>query len=377
MSEINEHSVPEQSAYVCGGGVSLADYPPPPATSGQILLNLLRSPNIAGRLWLQQQFERGATSTAAVTPGVAAGLLRAEGGATGFVLCTVGNGPRYSLMPYRGGKEAVAEAALIVSCLGARPAASTCFLSGWSAQEAAASPLTEFVSGVVEACAVLGSPLVAGNAFFHDNVLSEAALSTPVITVLGLLGAGAGGGGDGSHFASDGDTVVLLGDAVPQMDGSEYQRRWFGRTEGIIPDVDLRAEAGLQRVVREAGSTGCVRSVRTCGRGGLAVALAECCLGGLGVRLNLDRIPGAAPAYGGVRTDVALFGEVATRVVASLAPERLGELESLCAAGEVPLIVLGRVGGDSLAFEIRGEQVGVAVTALREAYVPGMTEAGG
>ncbi len=372
MTEMHEQTPSGRSVQACGGGASLEDYPPPPATSGEILLGLLSSPNIAGWRWLQEQPERGAASAVS---GIDAGLLSADGGRPGIVLCTVGTGPRCSLSPYRGGKEAVAEAALTVSCLGATPVASTYYLSGPSPRQGAvALPLADIVSGVVESCTALGSPPAAGDAFFTNDVPGEPGLLSLVTTVLGLLGGTARGGG--AHFAREGDTVVLLGDAIPQIDGSEYQRRWFGRMEGIIPDVDLRVEANLQQVVREAVATGVVRSARSCGRGGLAVALAECCLGGMGVRLNLDRIPGAAPAYGGARADVALFGEAATRAVLSLAPERVDDLERLCAAGEIPLIALGHVGGDSLAFEIRGEQVGVAVLALQEVRTWGLTEAG-
>lgn len=373
MPEMHEHPVPGESVHACGGGVSLADYPPPPASSGEILLGLLRSPNIAGRRWLRQQLGRQSVPAAAAPQGAGAGVLRGEADAANLVLCTVGNGARCSLSPYRGGKEAVAEAALAVSCAGATPAASTCFLAGWSRQGAAASSFEDIVSGAVEACTALGSPPVAGDALLAEEVLTEAGLPTLVVTMLGRLA------GDvptaGSYFQQEGDTVVLLGGAVPQIDGSEYQRRWFGRMEGIIPDVDLRLEAGLQRVVRQAAVSGVARSARSCGRGGLAVALADCCLGGLGVRLNLDRIPGAAPAYGGARTDVALFGEAATRAVLSVAPEHLEGLEGLCAGGEVSMTVLGRVGGDSLTYEIRGEQVGVAVAALQEACAVGSMKA--
>ena len=56
--------------------------------------------------------------------------------------------------------------------------------------------------------------------------------------------------------AATGDVVLLLGDAAPALDGSEYQKRWYGRVEGRIPDVDLAAEVALQGLLREAIADG-------------------------------------------------------------------------------------------------------------------------
>ena len=67
-----------------------------------------------------------------------------------------------------------------------------------------------------------------------------------------------------SAFKDEGDVVYLLGDAAPALDGSEYQKRWFGgpkgRPAGRIPDVDLAAEVALQALVREAIAARLLRS---------------------------------------------------------------------------------------------------------------------
>ena len=100
-------------------------------------------------------------------------------------------------------------------------------------------------------------------------------------------------------------------------------------------------EADFETVCRRAATDGVLSSAHDCSDGGLAVALAESCIaGGLGLR-------GTFSATG--RWDAALFGERQSRIVVSVSPDRLQHLERACAAEGVPLAVIGRVGGESLA----------------------------
>jgi phosphoribosylformylglycinamidine synthase len=69
----------------------------------------------------------------------------------------------------------------------------------------------------------------------------------------------------------------------------------------------------------------------------VAIALAECAiLGGHGFAVTLD---GDMPPH------VLLFGESASRVVVSVAPEREGSLRGLAATRGVPFRRLGETGG--------------------------------
>ena len=106
------------------------------------------------------------------------------------------------------------------------------------------------------------------------------------------------------------------------------------------PVLDLELEARVQRACRRLIREGIARSAHDCSDGGLAVTLAECCIaGGLGLR-------GTAELSG--RWDAALFGELQSRIVVSLAPGRLPDLEGVCMEESVPWMGLGEVGGDSL-----------------------------
>src|SRR5665811_374863 len=170
-------------------------------------------------------------------------------------------------------------------------------------------------------------------------------------------------------FLGEGDVIFFLGDAPPVLDGSEYQKRWFGRVEGRIPDVDLEAEVLLQGVLRRAIADGMIRSAHDCSDGGLGVCLAECCLAaGIGARVDLHGLPGLDLT----RSDITLFGETPTRVVVSVDSGVAKGFRSLCAGAELPCRDIGRVSGDALAIRVGAEEIDVPLPALREAHGRGL-----
>jgi phosphoribosylformylglycinamidine synthase len=123
-------------------------------------------------------------------------------------------------------------------------------------------------------------------------------------------------------------------------------------------------EKRVQGCCLEAIRDGIVSSAHDCSDGGLAIALAESCIaGGVGFRgkLNLER-----------RLDAALFGEGQSRVVVSVSPEQMKELEKIAAEHEMPLERLGLVGGDR--FLIKG-LVDLPLKEVEKAWREGLEQA--
>ena len=388
-----------------------ASYPPPEATLNEILLDLVGSPNIASRRWVWEQYDHQVQLNTVVLPGGDAALLRVKETGAGLAVCTDGNGRHTYLDPYRGGKAAVAEAARNVSCVGAEPIAVTNCLNFGNPEKGPISyQLSRAIEGMAEACEAFGVPVISGNVSLYNESFGQAIYPTVVVGMLGLSEDFAVHCTSG--FKTEGDVVVLLGDATPALDGSEYQKRWYGMVEGRIPEVDLEAEVVLQGVLRRAVNDGMLKSAHDCSDGGLAVALAESCLaGGMGARLELDGVlaptaaapaapaPPAAPATRAApapaeaasaaptapdastltgpapRPDLALFGEAPTRVVVSVAPETATAFRKLCAGAGVPAADLGTVAGGGLHMRVGGEEVTVPLAALREAYETGLPRA--
>jgi phosphoribosylformylglycinamidine synthase len=113
--------------------------------------------------------------------------------------------------------------------------------------------------------------------------------------------------------------------------------------------------------VLEAIRAGWVQSAHDCSDGGLGVALAESCIGGrLGAEIEL---PADLPA------EAWLFSESQSRVVLSVAEGRAEALRELAAKHQVPLTVLGKVGGERLAMRRDGAVVADrAVDEMEQAY---------
>jgi phosphoribosylformylglycinamidine synthase len=284
----------------------------------------------------------------------------------------------------------VAEAARNVSCVGAEPIAITnCLNFGNPDNGPIAYQMARTIEGMAEACEALGTPVISGNVSLYNESFEQPIYPTAVVGMLGLMEDVT------AHctvaFKGAGDVVYLLGDAVPALDGSEYQKRWHSgpgrRPAGRIPDVDLEAEVALQQALRQAIASGLLRSAHDCSDGGLAVALAESCIAGrLGVSVALDEVPwvkgnqgcaasaGAAEAQTSVvgplasRPDLALFGETPTLAVVSTAAEDAERLEELCSAAGVPGNRLGVVGGSQLVIAAAGRTLRVDVATLEHTY---------
>ena len=141
-------------------------------------------------------------------------------------------------------------------------------------------------------------------------------------------------------FKHEGDLVVLLGENKEEIGGSEYLEIYHNLVAGMPPQIDLSFEKAIQDACRESVEAGILSSAHDCSDGGLAVALAECCIKGKkGVQLELDEK---------FRSDAVLFGETQSRIITSLPAQNLASLEEIANKYEIPIKILGMVGGDSL-----------------------------
>ena len=334
---------------------------------GAILLRLLASPNIASKRWVYRQYDHQVQTNTVLAPGGDAALLRVPGTAKGIALTTDGNGRLCYLDAFVGGAIAVAEACRNLACVGATPLALTdCLNFGDPEKPSVYYQLEQAVRGMAEACRALGVPVISGNVSLYNETRGQAVYPTPVVGALGLLEEVAAHVTAG--FQREGDTVVLLGgDTVEQpphtLAGSEYLELIHGQVAGR-PEIDLALETRVQECCRRAVEQRLLSSAHDCSDGGLGVALAECCiLGGLGLR---------GEALLPRRWDAALFGEAQSRILVSLPPERLPQLEALVQELHVLLLQLGTVGGDRITLPAL---LNVSVWDARQAYDTGLETA--
>ena len=314
----------------------------PPVEPGEALLQLLGSPNVASKRWVWEQYDSVVQGNTVAGPGGDAAIVRIEGTSKALALATDGNGRYASLDPYLGGAHAVAESARNVACVGARPLAITnCLNFGNPERPEVMWAFHEVIRGMADACRALGTPVTGGNVSFYNESGDSAIPPTPIVGMLGILDDRATR--VGMAFAPD-RAIYLLGGTSPEVGGSEFADVILGVASGRPPALNLDAEARLIALLVEAAEGRVIAGAHDCSDGGLAVCLAESAIaGGCGFRVALPD--------GDLAPHVALFGESASRVVATVEPSRAQAFEDLAARHEVPFARLGRTGGHDLAVE--------------------------
>src|SRR6202035_1646053 len=156
----------------------------------------------------------------------------------------------------------------------------------------------------------------------------------------------------------DGDVAFLLGETRDELDASEYLRLLGAPAEGRPPIVSLEMERRLQAALLDSIGRGVLRCAHDVSDGGLLVALAESALfSGRGLRC-----PGITSS---VSREAFYFGESQGRVVVSVAPRRVPELQQLMASHHVSLYAVGVVGGEH--FQV-GSDIRLSLDSLRQAW---------
>jgi phosphoribosylformylglycinamidine synthase II len=336
---------------------------PEPADAGAVLLELMASPNLSSRAWVWEQYDSYVGANTVVHPGAGAGSVRVRetGGA---LVMTVDCNSRYvALDPYLGAQHAVAEAVRNVSVVGARPLAlSDCLNFGNPEKPEVMWQFARAVEGMSDACRVFETPVISGNVSFYNDTIGRSIQPTPVVAMVGLAE-------DATCLAtsglrSSGQTILMLGDGVPQLEGSEYLWQLHdGRTGDRPPDLDLEAERRASELCRGLVAEAVVVSAHDVAEGGLAVALAEMCLAGRGTGCDVSvEISG--------RRDIALFGESGARILVACDARNAERVSGRAEEAGVGCRVLGRSGGENLRIRSADGTVliDVAVADLREAW---------
>src|SRR6185437_7871300 len=173
---------------------SLADAPLPlaaiaePADPSALLLQLLARPNVCSKAWVYAQYDQLVGSGTVLRPGGDAAVVRLTPSDRAIATALDGDGARVALDPRRGGREAVAQSVLNVACTGAEPAAITnCLNFGNPERPGTAYMLREAITGMAEACEVLGTPVVSGNVSLYNESGGRPIHPTPVIGCVGVL----------------------------------------------------------------------------------------------------------------------------------------------------------------------------------------------
>jgi phosphoribosylformylglycinamidine synthase II len=336
-----EPAAPQQPLYA----------PPEPVLSGaepdrETLLALLRSPNLASRRPVFEQYDPVVQSRTVRRPEEADAAVLALGDGAAIAVSIDGNGRRVACDPRRGAAEAVYECAANLACVGAEPLGLTnCLNFGNPEKPHVAWQLVEAVEGLAEACEALGVPVVGGNVSLYNEAPTGPIFPTPVVGIVGRLPDAARAGELG--FQQEGHAIALVGKFQPSPTGSELSKLRGAPVSGPLPAIEPATIAETHRAVREGVRAGAFRSAHDIAEGGIAVALAECCIAGeIGALVALP-------------DEVDPFGEAPGRAFLVSGP--MSALDGL--------MVIGRVGGSALSIEGRLE---IALSELGDVCANGL-----
>lgn len=333
---------------------------PEPTDYNQALLQLMASTNICSRQPVWSKFDTEAQGNTVVGPGADAAVIKVGQENKGLAITVDGNSRYTYLDPYVGAMIAVAEAARNLSVTGAKPLGLTNGLNlGNPEKPEIYWQLERIIDGMATACRALGIPVVGGNVSLYNEIDGRAIYPTLIVGMVGLLP-------DiskriGSGFRAAGDLIVLLGHTENELGGSEYLHVVHGLETGCPPCLDINRERRIQLLCRLAAAQGLFSSAHDVSDGGLAVAVAESCLTGsngpIGAKVKLNLT--------GLRRDSAYFGETQSRVVVSIAADKLKALEKLASEHNIAFTILGQTGGDRLEID---DAISLPLLQLKRAY---------
>jgi len=333
----------------------------------EALLTLLQSSLFSSRQFIYQQFDYMVQTNTMVGPGAGAAVLRLKNTETRLVLTVDGNSVYTLLNPYYGGAIAVAEAARNLVSVGAKPLGMTdCLNFGNPERPDTMWYLSLCIEGMSDVCRALQIPVVGGNVSLYNETSGSDIYPTPVIGMVGLM--------EPSQriitpvFQSEGEVVLLIGETLEELAGSAYLKEIYSQERGTAPVLRIDREVSVMNLV--LASNDLLSSAQDLSEGGLAVALAKGCLlskMGCSVKIDSQKIR--------IRMDATLFSESQSRFLVTVCEGALYKLKERIEQFDLPYMILGTTGGDSLKIQI-GDSIAVdlPIKKMDEAYQSGLTE---
>jgi phosphoribosylformylglycinamidine synthase II len=304
---------------------------------------LLRSPTIASKRWVWEQYDHTVQTNTVIGPGAHdAALLRVKGERFGIAVTMGGNGRYCQLDPYEGGVRVVCEAVHNLVSVGAEPLGITdCLNFANPTDPEVLWSFEQVIRGMAQAAQTFELPFVSGNVSFYNQSERRKIYPTPIVGMVGLLR-------DLERrvpmgFQREGDLIYLVGKLSGAVGGSEFLKVFYNFIGGELEKTDLALEVAVTKALLEAARRGLIASAHDVSDGGLLVALAEKSFAkGLGARVEIEDL-----------SEEYLFGEWPTRFVVTVHPEHDREFRELL--GSLPHRRLGTVGGSGL--ELGGRSV--------------------
>ncbi|HEX7847927.1 MAG TPA: phosphoribosylformylglycinamidine synthase subunit PurL [Chitinophagaceae bacterium] len=306
---------------------------PEPSDLKAVAEQLIQLPSIASKRWIYTQYDSmvGTVNSSTNTP-TDAPVVVVKGTKKGLAVTTDCNSRYVYADPYKGAMIAVSEAARNIVCSGGQPLGVTnCLNFGNPYDPEVYYQFVNAIKGMGDACRKFETPVTGGNVSFYNQNPDGPVYPTPTIGMVGLLE-------DVNSkmtldFKEEGDVIYLLGAVNSDLNCSEYLHHIYGIEHSPAPHFILDEEFELQQKLAELIRKRIILSAHDISEGGLFVNICE---SGFNRELGFSIITNNT-----CRKDAFLFGEGQSRVVVTVAIDKVSEFEKML--GNFPAEKIGVV----------------------------------
>lgn len=296
---------------------------------------IIQIPNIANKRWVTVQYDSmvGTANTQTNAPSDAAVVI-AKGTGKALAMTTDCNSRYVFANPFVGAQIAVAEAARNIVCSGGEPIGVTnCLNFGNPYNPEVYYQFVKSVEGMGAACRKFNTPVTGGNVSFYNQNPTGPVYPTPTIGMVGILD-------DIENkmtldYKQSGDFIYLIGESKNDIGSSEYIHKIKGVEYSNVPAFDLEEEFAVQQVVASLIKNQLIQSAHDISEGGLMTTLLE---KGFNRDLGFE-----VENKSSVRKDAFWFGEAQSRVVVSVAVDKLAAFEAEMSNAKISFSKLGAV----------------------------------
>ena len=267
-----------------------------------------------------------------------AGIVNIKGTDKALVMTVDCNSRYVNADPEQGCAIAVAEAARNITVSGGEPSAITnCLNFGNPYNPESYWQFVGSVKGMTKSCEKFQTPVTGGNVSFYNQSVIDGkevpVFPTPTIGMLGVMKDKKNA--MSLNFKEKGDLIFLIGEAVEDINCSEYLYSYHGVKGSPAPYFDLDKEFAFQQTVKGLIGERLVTAAHDCADGGLFITLVEM---GIPGQLGFDIVTDSE-----IREDAYLFGEGQGRCVVTVSNATEDEFLDYMMASGTPFTLLGHV----------------------------------
>lgn len=312
----------------------------PISNHSKILLKLLSAPNIASKIWVYGQYDHEVGIRTVVKPGSDASVLRLDNGK--FLSVKIDGNPKQCYInPREGAIGCFEEACRNVVCTGAKPIGMLDHLQFGNPKDPEIFwTFLESLRGLSDFAKHFKIPCIGGKVSLYNETTKGPIKPTPLIGVLGLI--------DRKPLVpqtiSQDDCIVVVGDTLDELGGSEYFEYIHGFVGGRCPTVNFAESKKNMKSVLQSIQKNLLKNVHDCSKGGIAVAVSELCMmGDIGCTVDLEKIPNH-----NLETDRVMFSESHSRYILVADAKNLESLLEILKKHKTTHRLIGKFSGKEI-----------------------------